>query len=404
MPVYEYKAFTPNGESRTGICDADTAREAREKLRKDNVHVVSLREIDSVDEPSKFSFSGFFKRKKKIGELAIVTRQFATLLESGIPMADALRALSEQIQNRDLEAVFRTVREKISGGSSLAEAMGNYPQYFDDLYVNMVKAGEAAGNVDVVLKRLSDFLIKQGRVRNKVGAALMYPMIMVGVGVIVVTILMIFVVPKIVTLIKARGQDLPIPTMILISASNFLSNYWYLLVLGFFAVSLTFGAVRRSPKGRYAIDGFTLRMPIFGELFTKQAISRFSTTFSTLLKSGVPVLECLLIVKNVVNNSVFAGVLDDVHNRIMEGADISSPLKASKIFPPAVGYMVSIGEQSGRLEEILDRLSEAYDEEVDLAVQKMTAALEPVLILSMAGVVAFIVIAILLPMLQLSNV
>lgn len=404
MPVYEYKAFNQSGQNKTGICDADTPREAREKLRRDKFHVVSLTEIKQNDEEAaRFSFGAFFKRRKKTGELAQVTRQFAVLLQAGIPMAEALRALTDQISNKDLETAFRDVREKIAGGNSLAEAMGHHPHYFDDLYVNMVKAGEAAGNVDDVLRRLSEFLLKQNRLRNKVGAALMYPMVMVGVGVIVVSILMVFVVPRIVGLIQARGQDIPLATSILIFGSDFLVKYWYLLILGFIGTSAAFSAYRRTVKGRLVVDGMLLKLPIFGDLFQKQTVSRFATTFATLLRSGVPVLECLLIVKNIVNNAVVANVLDDVHNRIMEGADISTPLKRSKIFPPAVGYMVAVGEQSGRLDEVLDKLSETYDEEIDIAVQKMTSVLEPVLILAMAGVVAFIVISILMPMLQLAN-
>ena len=405
MPVYEYKAFNPAGQSKTGICDADSAREARDKLRKDRFHVVTLKEIEQGEEGgTRFSIAAFFRRKKRTSELAMVTRQFSTLLESGIPMAEALRALSDQIQQKDLGTTFRNLRERISSGNSLAEAMGHHPMVFENLYVNMVKAGEAAGNVDVVLRRLAEYLLKQNQMRNKIGAAMMYPIVMVGVGVIVVSILMAFVVPKIVGLVKARGEGLPVPTEILIFSSDFLRNYWYLIALGLVAISLLFGAVRKTPDGRYAIDNFLLKAPIFGDLIRKQAVSRFATTFSTLMKSGVPVLECLLIVRNVVNNAVVERVLDTVHDRIMEGADISTPLKNSKVFPPAVGYMVSIGEQSGRLEEILDKLSETYDEEIDIAVQKMTSVLEPILILGMAAVVAFIVISILLPMLQLSNV
>lgn len=405
MPVYEYKAYNEAGQIKTGICDADSPREAREKLRRDKFHVLNLTPIkqDSEAAAASFSLSTFFKRKKKITELAMVTRQFATLLESGIPMTESLRALTEQIQNRHLETVFRDVREKISSGTSLAEAMGHHPDVFDDLYCNMIKAGEVAGNVDLVLKRLADFLMKANRVRNKVGAALLYPMIMIGVGVIVVSVLMIFVVPKIAGMITARGQELPLPTRILITASDFLVSYWILIGLAFLAMSIALGAIRRTPNGRYQIDKIMLRLPVFGDLFSKQAVSRFATTFSALMKSGVPVLEALLIVKNVVDNAVVARVLDDVHNRIMEGADISTPLKNSKIFPPTVGYMVAIGEQSGRLEEILDKLSETYDEEIDLAVQKMTSVIEPILILVMAGLVAFIVLSILLPMLQLQN-
>lgn len=404
MPVYEYKAYNEAGQVKTGICDADSPRDAREKLRRDKFHVLNLKTIQQEEAAPKFSVRTFIKKKKKVGELAMVTRQFATLLEAGIPMAEALKALSEQIQSRDLETVYRDIREKISGGSSLAEAMGHHPAVFDELYCNMIRAGEVAGNVDLVLKRLSDYLIKQNRVRNKVGAALMYPIIMIGVGVIVVSVLMIFVVPKITSMITARGQDMPIPTRLLISLSTFLTDYWILIGLAMFGMSIGLGIYRKTPDGRYAIDKLMLRMPIFGDLFNKQAISRFANTFSALMKSGVPVLESLMIVKNVVDNAVIARVLDDVHNRIMEGADISTPLKNSKIFPPAVGYMVAVGEQSGRLEEILEKLSETYDEEIDFAVQKMTAVLEPVLILAMAGIVAFIVIAILLPLLQLQNV
>lgn len=404
MPVYEYKAYNEAGQVKTGICDADSPRDAREKLRRDKFHVLNLKTIQQEEAAPKFSVRTFIKKKKKVGELAMVTRQFATLLEAGIPMAEALKALSEQIQSRDLETVYRDIREKISGGSSLAEAMGHHPAVFDELYCNMIRAGEVAGNVDLVLKRLSDYLIKQNRVRNKVGAALMYPIIMIGVGVIVVSVLMIFVVPKITSMIMARGQDMPIPTRLLISLSGFLTDYWILIGLAMFGLSIGLGIYRKTPDGRYAIDKLMLRMPIFGDLFNKQAISRFANTFSALMKSGVPVLESLMIVKNVVDNAVIARVLDDVHNRIMEGADISTPLKNSKIFPPAVGYMVAVGEQSGRLEEILEKLSETYDEEIDFAVQKMTSVLEPVLILAMAGIVAFIVIAILLPLLQLQNV
>ncbi len=404
MPVYEYKVFTIAGESKSGICDADTPREAREKLRREKLHVVSLKEIDQgKDKGGGGGSFGGLRRKKQVAEMAMITRQFATLMESGIPMAEAIKALTEQIQNKTMETVYRDVREKISGGSSLAEALAHHPRYFDDLYVNMVKAGEAAGNVDQVLMRLSEFLLRQNRTRNKVTNALMYPIIMVGVGVIVVAVLMTFVVPKIIKLIEARHQDLPLPTKLLITGSDFLRSYWYLLVLAVVAALVTYGAVRRTPKGRLATDRFFLKMPIFGDLLTKQAVSRFATTFSSLLASGVPVLESLMIVKNVVNNAVIANVLDDVHNRIMEGADISTPLKNSKIFPPTVGYMVAVGEQSGRLEEILQKLATTYDEEIDIAVTRMTSVLEPILILGMAVVVAFIVISILLPMLQLAK-
>lgn len=405
MPVYEYKAFSEKGETRTGVIDADTPREARRKLKHENLHVVGLKVIKDV---SKSSSRGFFHkifvRKRQIGELAMVTRQLATLLQAGIPMAESMRALIEQIENKKLESVFRDVREKVTQGLSFAEALAHHPSYFSDLYVNMIKAGEAAGNLDTTLMRLAEYMLKQNRVRNKIQAALMYPMVMVAVGVIVISVLMTVVVPKLVTLIKQKDAVLPTPTKILIISSNFLVDYWYILLLACIAVYLAWAAIRRTEQGRFSTDKMMLKMPIFGDLFNKQAISRFAVTFSTLLKSGVPVLEGLLIVKNIVGNAVVAKVLDTVHTRIMEGTDISSPLKKSGVFPPAVGYMIAVGEQSGELEDILETIASSYDEEIEIATQKMTALIEPVLILVMASVVAFIVLSIILPMLQLSQV
>ena len=267
----------------------------------------------------------------------------------------------------------------------------------------MVKAGEASGNLEVVLQRLADYMLKQNRLKNRIQAALMYPMIMVAVGILVVSLLMTVVVPKLVTLIQAKNAVLPLPTKILIGVSDFLTQFWYLIPLGLLAILLFIKSIRKTEAGKYSTDNMLLKSPIFGDLFKKGAISRFTVTLATLLKSGVPVLEALIIVRNIVDNAVLSRVIKDVHKAIMEGADISSPLKKSGVFPPAVGYMIAVGEQSGELEQILETISAAYEEEIEIATQKMTALLEPVLILFMAGVVAFIVLSIILPMLQLSK-
>jgi len=403
MPVFEYKAFSSRGANRAGIIDADSPREARIKLRRDDLHVVKLKQIEEVKKKSRLSVENLFSKKKKIGELAMVTRQFATLMQAGIPMAESMKALIQQIENKKLEAVFRDVREKVTQGISLADALSQHPRYFTHLYVNMVKAGEASGNLDGVLMKLAQYLLKQNRIRNKVQAALMYPIIMVVIGTMVVSLLMTVVVPKLITLIEAKKAALPLPTQILSSISEFLELYWYFIPLILLAIFFSLQWIRTTEKGKYSTDSLLLKMPIFGDLFKKQAISRFSITLATLLKSGVPVLEALVIVKNIVENAVVGGVLQDVHRNILEGTDISSPLKKSGVFPPAVGYMIAVGEQSGELEEILETLAEAYDEEIEIATQKMTALLEPVLIVCMAGIVAFIVLSIILPMLELSE-
>ena len=403
MPVYTYKAFTSAGQLKTGIADADSPREARLKLRREGLLVTDIDEVENISAKKTSRWRRPGLRRKTARELPQITRQLATLLRAGIPLNDALKALVEQIESRSLEAVFRDVREKIGQGASFAEGLEQHPAVFPPLYVSMVRAGEAAGNSDIVLERLANFMLKQSKMRNKVFAALMYPMIMVFVGGIVVAVLMTKVVPKLIVLVKSRGGELPAPTAFLDAASGFLVSYWYLIVLAIVLVNMGISAMRRTDGGRYAWDRFMLNLPVFGDLFKKQAIARFAVTLSTLLKTGVNVLDAIKIVREIVGNSVLQRVLDDLHSAILQGADIATPLKRSGVFPPAVGYMIAIGEQTGDLESVLDRLAEAYELEVDIATERMTAVIEPLMILLMAVVVGFIVLSIVLPMLQLGN-
>jgi general secretion pathway protein F len=403
VPVYTYKAFTTGGQLKSGIADADSPREARLKLRRDGLLVTDLSEVEGIAHKKTSRWRQMRLRRRTMRELPQTTRQLATLLRSGIALNDALKALVEQIETPVLEAVFRDVRERIGQGASFAEALEQHPGVFPALFVSMVRSGEAAGNTDVVLERLALFMQKQSRMKNRVVAAMIYPMIMLFVGGIVVIVLMTKVVPKLIVLVESRGGELPGPTAALKAISDFLSSYWYLLLAGLILVNMVVGAVRRTPAGRYRTDQILLQLPIFGDLFKKQAISRFAITLSTLLKTGVPVLDALRIVRDVVGNSVLAKVLDDLHSAILRGADIATPLKRSGIFPPAVGYMIAVGEQSGELEHVLDRLAEAYETEVEVATERLTAVIEPVMILVMAVVVAFIVMSIILPMLQLGT-
>lgn len=413
MPIYEYTALTETGQTKTGILDADTPRAARDRLRKDKVHVTAIRlagDLTGAPKPADpaapmtLRLPSFFRRVRiSTQALANFTRQFATLLKSGTPLAESMRVLIEQTSGRRFEAVLRDVRERVTGGETLADAMATHRSVFDDLYVNMVRAGEASGRLDEVLFRIGEYLHRRARMRNKVMSALMYPIIIVCVGSMVVVVLMNMVVPQILKLITSKAGTMPLPTRILKSTSDVFTTYWPLMLAGVVGFLLLYGAVRRTEKGRYFLDRLKLRMPVFGDLFRKQAISRFAVTLSTLLKSGLPVLEGLKIVQNVVDNAVLAETVGMIHDRIVEGADIASPLQKSKMFPPVVGHMIAIGEQSGQLEGILSQLAESYDDEVDVATQRMTAILEPALIVAIAGVVAFIVLAIILPMLRLGN-
>ncbi len=404
MPVYSYKAYNDSGQVKSGIEDADSARDARLRLRRQGLHVTDIEELEAVADKSQSRFRQWRMRRKTKRQLPQVTRQLATLLRSGIPLNDGLKALIEQVESQKLEVVLRDVRERINAGSSFAEALEQHPGVFPRLYISMVRAGEAAGNNDVVLHRLAEFLIHQSRMRNRVTSALMYPMIMLVVGAVVVTVLMIKVVPQLIELVEAKQKELPGPTAFLKGLTDFLGAYWIPLGVGAIVAFMGMSAVRRTPGGRLATDRFLLGLPVLGDLFKKQAISRFAVTLATLLKTGVPVLEALKIVREVVENAVLQVVLDDLHAAILKGADISGPLKRSGVFPPAVGYMIAVGEQSGELEEVLDSLAEAYDLEVEIATDRMTSALEPIMIVLMAAGVGFIVFAIVMPMLSLGAV
>ena len=406
MPIFEYKAVDGENRQKRGIIDADSPREARIKLRHERLFVTDLKEkhrrkariqikgITGVDTPN----------KQRNEQVAAVTRQMSSLLRSGIPLAESLRMVIEQSPDRKIESVFRDIREKVTQGMPFGDAVQMHPGYFTNLYANMVRAGESSGSLDQVMVRLAGFLQTQARLKNKVGAALIYPMIMIIVGIVVVAILMTAVVPKVTLLLKQRNEELPLPTEILITASSFLQNNWFLLLVALLLATILFQIFVNSPRGRLAWDRFKLSVPVFGDLMRKQSVARFSTTLSTLLRSGVPALQAIDITKRVIDNRVLQNALTAVHDHVLEGTDISTPMKLTEAFPPMVCYMVGVGEQAGNLEEMLERVAETYDEEVDVATQKMTSVIEPLIIVFLAIIVAGIVVAIVLPLLRLQKV
>lgn len=407
MPVFQYTGYDPAGKARNGILDADSAKEARIQLRAMRLHVTELTTVETLTTSTARRYLPKFLQSRQRQQVIMLTRQLATMLRSGIPLASCITALVDQAETPDLEVVLRDVREKVTQGVPFGDALAAHPGYFDDLYVNMVKAGEASGNLDEVLSRLAEFTHKQERVRSKIKAALAYPMVMVVFGVVVVIVLMTFVVPRILTVLtKGPGRgvtDLPAPTRILVATSDFMSTYWLFVVGALVAGLVMFRLALRSDDFRYRWDAFLLRMPVLGDLMRKSCVSRFCVTFATLLRSGIPALQALTIVKGIVGNKVMERVVDEVHDKIIEGADISGPIKKSGVFPPVVGYMIAVGEQAGTLEEMLTRVAESYDEEVELSSQKVTSLIEPVLIISLSVVVGFIVIAVLLPIMEIGQ-
>ena len=406
MPVFQYKGIDAGGAARAGILDADSAKEARLQLRSMHVHVTDLEPLSALTVGSSRRFLPKFLQKRHREEVVLLTRQLGTMLRSGIPLASCITALVEQAGHQDLEIVLRDIREKVTQGATFADALAHHPGYFDDLFVNMVKAGEAAGNLDVILSRLADFMQKQERIRAKVKAALAYPIVMIVFGILVVTVLMTFVVPRILSVLNKGPQKdapLPLPTEILVTVSGFMGAYWWAIFGAVVVLWLMFRVAMRSEEFQYKWDRFRLRLPILGDLFRKSAVSRFCTTFATLLKSGIPALQALTIVKGIVGNVVLARVVDEIHQKIVEGADISGPVKKSGVFPPVVGYMIAVGEQAGTLEEMLERVAESYDVEVEITSQKVTSLIEPILIVALSLVVGFIVVAILLPILEIGH-
>jgi general secretion pathway protein F len=418
MPIFQYKAFASGGAVKTGVIDADTTRDARQRLRRENLLVSEIHETKGGRRvragkgglgtllhkirAHRASTAGSSMRNLEI--LTACTRQMGTLLGSGIPLAETLKAMIEQAEQRSTETMFREIRERINQGASLADALSEHPQMFGELYVNMVRAGEATGNVDVVLKRLADYLQSQRALRRKVVSALTYPAMMICIGLIVVSILMTVVVPKITGMLTDTGQTLPTPTKILIATSRFFKDWWLvgcaILAVIFYAFERIY---KKSDGGRLFIDSNMLRLPIVGDLLRKQAVARFTRTLSTLLQSGVPAVNSLEITRTVVGNRVIADATEVIRTRILEGTDIATPLKQTGAFPALVGYMVNVGEQSGELEQMLDRVANTYDEEIDIATERLTSVLEPIMIVVLAAVVGYIVVSIVLPILQIGQ-
>jgi len=410
MPVYAYKGLNQGGRNVSGIIDADTAKGARLKLRRTGVFPTELTEeqrrgsvaSSAASTLSNINLGQYFERVKP-ADLALTTRQLATLVGAGLPLVDCLSALIEQVETSRLKRILSHVREQVTEGGTLADAMNQHPRVFDNLFVSMVRAGEASGALDVVLLRLADYTENYSVLRDKVQSALTYPILMAVVSSGILLFLLSYVVPKITKIFTEMKADLPAMTIILLAVSNFMQNYWWAFVG---AVGFAFIAVRlsmRTPAGRLRYDRYVLNVPYFGKLIRKVALARFSRTLSTLLTSGIGLLQSLDIVKNVVSNTVLSQAIEDARNSIREGQSIAPPLKRSGLFPSMLIHMIAVGEKSGELEQMLSKAADTYDNEVDASIASLTSIMQPVMTLLMGGVVLFIVLAILLPIFTLNE-
>ena len=406
MPVYAYKGVTSAGKKTRGHLDADSPRSARTRLRRDGVFITELaegrREAALPAARGRFAISlPRFQRVSSL-DLALATRQLSTLIGAGIPLVSALRALTDQVENARLRDVLAQVRDRVNEGASLGDAMAA-SGVFPDLYVGMVRAGEAGGALETVLERLAAYLEGQVRLRNKVSSIVIYPAMMLLFACVVVGILVTVVLPQITELLASLNQPLPFYTRWIIAVSNFTRDYWWLIAGALVAVAVAFRTLIRTERGRAAYDRVRLRLPVVGRVVRLLAISRFSRTLSTLLSGGLPITRALDTAAQVTANTVIAAAIEAARTSITEGASVAAPLRASGEFPPMVTHMIEVGEQSGELESMLAKVSDTYEEQVETTVTRLTALLEPILILIMVGIVLVIILATLVPLLQITS-
>ena len=402
MPIYQYKALDARSKKVSGVIEAESPKSAVLKLKKLSIYPLEIIETEEREKEQKFQIP-WLKDRVSSSELAIMTRQLATLVGAGLPLVQCLTALTEQVSHPRLKNVIAEVRELVNEGSSFAEALAQYPRIFSEFYVNMVQAGEQSGALELVLGRLADFTESQSQLRNQVLFAMLYPVIIFIIGVGVMVFMFTVVIPKLSVIFEQTHQTLPLITRIMIGLSGFIRQFLWLIILLLIGGYYGFQKWKKSASGREQWDRWILRIPLLGGLIQKLAIARFARTLSTLLTSGIPVLKSFSIVERIVNNSIIARAITQAKENITEGASIAGPLKASGVFPPFLIQMIASGEQSGELEFLLEKAGDAFEREVEYAVNGLVRLIEPIMIIFMAIIVGLIIVSFLLPILELTQ-
>ncbi|MDT8272479.1 MAG: type II secretion system inner membrane protein GspF [Desulfomonilia bacterium] len=405
MAVYTWNGYSEKGKASQGLIDASSLREAKLKLRSQGVYVSSISEETSapVQSIQDLSLRRFLTRVR-LEDVTVMTRQLSTLIGASIPLVDALSALYDQTDGQAMKRTVARVRDSVNEGLSFADALSAHTNIFPDLYINMVRSGEVSGALDVVLLRLAEFLEGQHRLRSKISAAMIYPVFLLGISFLVLFYLLVAVVPKVVSMFDTMEQVLPLPTRILIGASDFLASTWWLILLVFGGAGYLVMRWKKTDRGAMGFDRLRLRTPIYGAIYRKVSVARFARTLGTLLASGVPIIDSLRIVKTVVQNRVMEHAIEDAITEVMDGSSIAAPLKKSGVFPPIIIHMISVGEKSGSLEEMLMKAADAFEEDVETSVAGLTSLLEPLMIVIMGVLVGFVVLSILMPMLEMSTI
>jgi len=401
MPKYKYVAKKTSGERVEGVLEADNRTLVINRLQSMKYFPLSVVEEGGKGLHREVSLKAF--ERVGLRDVANFTRQMSDLLRSGLSLSRALGVLLEQTTNLKFREVIRSLRSEVSGGRSFAEALGDHPRIFTDLYTNMVHSGEVSGSLDAVMERLADFTENDLDTRNKIVSAMAYPAIMLLVGAGVVIVLLTFVIPRFTLMFEQMDQQLPAITQILVSISSFIKLYWWVMIGAVVLLGFLLKRYQATPEGRLQVDTFKLKIPLVSDFLRKREISKFARTMGTLLSNGVPILKALEIVESVMSNKVMANQIVNVRDNIREGERVSDRLGEGGVFPPMVVNMVAVGEETGSLEDALIRIARAYEGDTDRAMRTMTTMIEPLLILLMGGVVGFIVIAMILPIFQLST-
>jgi type IV pilus assembly protein PilC len=390
MPVYLYKARTVNGDSTQGEISASSESEVVGHLRKRRLVVVNVRE-----KPKEVSFS--LSKGFKTKDLVLFTRQFATMINAGLPLVQSLDILAAQQPKPKVAAKIRAILTDVESGSTLADAMRRHRDFFNEIYVNMITAGEAGGILDTILLRLAEYLEAADKLKRKVRGAMFYPVTVMSFAVIAIAILLMFVIPTFAGFFESAGVALPLPTRIVMGLSGLLLGYWWAILAAIAGLVYMLRSYRKSPQGKLTTDRLLLRIPIFGGVLRKAAIARFSRTLGTLVQSGVPILEGLEITARTAGNKVIENAVMESRVSIAGGETISEPLKKSEVFPPMVVQMINVGEQTGGLDDMLEKIADFYDDEVESSVAALTSVIEPIMIVFLGVIVGGMVVAMYLP-------
>jgi general secretion pathway protein F len=405
MPGFEYKGLeVASGKAVKGYRDADSPKALRALLRREGVLLTLATPEDERSARAKRDIQLLaFLHRPSSSDIAVLTRQLATLVRAGVPLVESISALVDQVEKEALVRILTDIAENLKEGKDFASSLGAHPKVFPPLYVNMVAAGEASGTLEAVLERLADFMEGQARLKGKLISALAYPVLMTLISTVLVGALMVGVVPKVTSMFENMQQELPWYTALLIFVSDTLAGYWWLIIGVLGLIYYVFKRWKATPSGRLRWDRFMLKVPIFGRLNLLVAVARFSRTLSTLLASGVALLPAMDIVKSVLGNAQLETVVKTATSSIREGESIAEPLRRSGYFPPMVTHMIAVGEKSGQLEQMLQNVSRAYEADVDTRITTLTSLLEPLIIVVMGGMVAFIAMAIIMPLVQMNQ-